>query len=119
MRNTSVLSIRRRALNEQKNKHIRMVTRTITFTTATATVYEIQSGAIKTLEYKLSGELSADDALKVIAKEHKEVRPLKVNNVSVQEELYGMSVEKFLELAEIFPSRTAKANITEDVILTR
>lgn len=86
----------------------RMVTRTITFTTATATVYDIQSDEIKTLEYKLSGELSVDDALKVITKEHKEVRPLKVIEVSVQEELYGMPEEKFLELAEILPSR-AKA----------
>nr|DAD93570.1 MAG TPA: Histone-like Protein p6 [Podoviridae sp. ct2nF21] len=86
----------------------RMVTRTITFTTATATVYDIQSDEIKTIEYKLSGGLSADDALKVIAKEHKEVRPLKVIEVSVQEELHGMPEEKFLELAEILPSR-AKA----------
>lgn len=92
----------------------RMVTRTITFTIATVTVYDIKSDEIKTLEYKLSGELSADDVLKVITKEHKEVRPLKVNNVSVQEELYGMPEEKFLELAEILPSRTAKANIVED-----
>lgn len=84
----------------------RMVTRTITFTTATATVYDIPSDEIKTLEYKLSGELSADEALKAINKEYKEVRPLKVTDVSVQEELYGMSEEKFLELAEILPSRT-------------
>ena len=84
----------------------RMVTRTITFTTATATVYDIPSDEIKTLEYKLSGDLSADEALKAINKEHKEVRPLKVTDVSVQEELYGMSEEKFLELAEILPSRT-------------
>ena len=86
----------------------RMVTRTITSTTATATVYDIQSDEIKTLEYKLSGELSADEALKVITKEHKEVRPLKVMEVAVQEELYGMTEEKFLELAEILPVR-AKA----------
>lgn len=84
----------------------RMVTRTITFTTATATVYDIHSDEIKTLEYKLSGELSADEVLKAITKEHKEVRPLKVTDVSVQEELYGMPEEKFLELAEILPSRT-------------
>lgn len=83
----------------------RMVTRTITFTTATATVYDIQSDEIKTLEYKLSGELSADDALKAITKEHTEVRPLKVTEVTVQEKLYGMPEEKFLELAEILPSR--------------
>ena len=83
----------------------RMVTRTITFTTATATVYDIQSDEIKTIEYKLSGELSVDDAMKVITKEHKEVRPLKVTDVSVQEELYGMTEEKFIELAEILPSR--------------
>ena len=84
----------------------RMVTRTIKFTTAKATVYDIASNEIKTVEYKLSGELSTDDAIKVITKEHKEVRPLKVNDVTVQEELYGMPEEKFIELAEILPSRT-------------
>lgn len=83
-----------------------MVTRTITFTTAKATVYDIENDEIKTFVYKLSGELSADEALKALTKEHKEVRPLKVTDVSVQEELYGMSEEKFLELAEILPSRT-------------
>ena len=84
----------------------RMVTRTITFTTAKAKVYDIASNEIKTVEYKLSGELSTDDALKVITKEHNEVRPLKVTEVTVQEELYGMPEEKFIELAEILPSRT-------------
>lgn len=84
----------------------RMVTRTITFTTARATVYNIEKDEIQTVEYKLSGELSTDDALKLIEKEHKEVRPLKVTEVTVQEELYGMSEEKFIELAEILPART-------------
>ena len=84
----------------------RMVTRTITFTTAKATVYDIASNEIKTAEYKLSGELSTDDAIKVITKEHAEVRPLKVTEVTVQEELYGMSEEKFIELADILPART-------------
>ena len=90
----------------------RMVTRTITSTRATATVYNIESDEIQTIEYKLPGELSADDALKAIAKEHTEVRPLKVTEVEVQEELYGMPEEKFLELAEILPSR-AKAKPEE------
>lgn len=79
----------------------RMVTRTIKFTTAKVTVYDIASDEIKTLEYKLSGELSADDAVKAITKENAEVRPLKVTEVDVHEELYGMPEEKFLELAEI------------------
>lgn len=83
----------------------RMVTRTITFTTAKATVYDIASDEIKAVEYKLSGELSADVALKVITKEHEEVRPLYISEVTVQEELYGMPEEKFLELAEILPPR--------------
>lgn len=90
----------------------RMVTRTITSTTAKATVYNIEKDEIQTLEYKLSGELSADDALKAITKEHTEVRPLKVTEVTVQEELYGMPEEKFLELAEILPLR-AKAQSEE------
>lgn len=83
-----------------------MVTRTITSTKAKATVYNIEKDEIQTLEYNLSGELSADDALKVITKEHKEVRPLKVEEVVFNEELYGMSEEKFLEMAEILPART-------------
>lgn len=84
----------------------RMVTRTITFTTAKATVYDIATNEIKTVEYKMSGELSAEVALKVITKEHEDVRPLKVTEVTVQEELYGMPEEKFLEMAEILPART-------------
>ena len=84
----------------------RMVTRTITFTTAKAKVYDIASDEIKTTEYKLSGELSSDVALKIITKEHEEVRPLKVTEVTVQEELYGMPEEKFIELADILPART-------------
>lgn len=83
----------------------RMVTRTIKFTAVKATVYDIASDEIKTVEYKLSGELSSDVALKVITKEHEEVRPLKVKEVTVQEDLYGMQEEKFIELAEILPSR--------------
>lgn len=86
----------------------KMVTRTITSTRATATVYNIVFDEIQTIEYKLSGELSADDALKAIAKEHAEVRPIKVTSVDVHEELYGMEESKFLELAEILPVR-AKA----------
>lgn len=84
----------------------RMVTRTITFTTVKASVYDIASEEIKEVEYKMSGELSSDVALKIITKEHAEVRPLKVTEVTVQEELYGMPAEKFIELAEILPTRT-------------
>lgn len=84
----------------------RMVTRTIKSTKVKATVYNIEKDEIQTLEYKLSGELSADDALKVITKKHKEVRPLKVEEVVFKEELYGISEEKFIELADILPSRT-------------
>lgn len=92
----------------------RMVTRTIMNTKAKASVYIIEKDEIQTVEYKLSGELSVDEVLKVITKEHKEVRPLKVTDVSVQEERYGMPEDKFLELAEILPSRMAKANIVEE-----
>lgn len=84
----------------------RMVTRTITFTTVKATVYDISSDKIKTVEYNLSGELSSDVALKIITKENEEVRPLKVTEATVHEELYGMPEEKFIELAEILPAKT-------------
>lgn len=83
----------------------RMVTRTITSTRVTATVYNIASDEIRTIEYKLSGELSADDALKAITKNHTEVRPLRVTSVEVKKELYGMEESKFLELAEILRPR--------------
>lgn len=83
----------------------RMVTRTITSTKAIATVYNTEKDEIQTLEYKLLGELTADGALKAITKKHTEVRPMKVTEVEVQEELYGMPEEKFIELAEIIPAR--------------
>lgn len=82
-----------------------MVTRTITSTKVTATVYNIEKDEIQTLEYKLSGELTADNALEAITKEHTEVCPMKVTEVEVQKGLYGMPEEKFLELAEILPPR--------------
>ena len=82
-----------------------MITRTITSTKAKATVYNIEKDEIQTLEYRLSGKLSADDALNAIAKEHADVRPLKVDEVAFNEELYGMPEEKFMELAEILPPR--------------
>ncbi len=83
----------------------RMISRTITYTEANARVYDIEKDEIQLVKYKLSGRLSVDEALKVIEKEHKEVRPLKVEEVTFNEELYGMPEEKFLELAEILPPR--------------
>lgn len=84
----------------------RMVTRTITYTEADAKVYDIEKDETQLVKYKLSGRLSAEEALKVIEKEHKEVRPLKVDEVVFNEELYGMPEEKFIELADILPART-------------
>lgn len=83
----------------------RMITRTILYTEATARVYDIANGEIQTVKYKLPGRFSVDEALKVITKVHKEVRPLKVEEVVLNEERYGMSEDKFLELAEILPAR--------------
>lgn len=83
----------------------RMVTRTITYTEADARVYDIEKDEIHLVKYKLPGRLSVEETLKVIEKEHKEVRPLKVDEVAFNEELYGMSEEKFLQLAEILPAR--------------
>lgn len=90
----------------------RMVTRTIMTTKAKVKVYNTEKDEIMTLEYKLSGELSADDVLKAITKGYADVRPMKVTEVEVQEELYGMPEEKFLELAEILTPR-AKAKSEE------
>lgn len=83
----------------------RMVTRTITYTEADARVYDIEKDEIQLVKYKLSGRLSVEEALKVIEKVHKEVKPLKVEEVVFNEELYGMSEDRFLELAEILPAR--------------
>lgn len=84
----------------------RMVTRTITYTEADVRVYNIEKNEIQLVKYKLLGRLSVNESLKVIENKHKEVRPLKVEEVVINEELYGMPVEKFFELAEILPDRT-------------
>lgn len=84
----------------------RMVTRTITYTEADVRVYDIEKDEMQLVKYKLHGRLSVDEVLKVIEKEYKEVRPVKVEEVAFNEELYGMPEEKFLDLAEILPART-------------
>lgn len=84
----------------------RMVTRTITYTEADARVYDIEKNEIQLVKYKLLGRLSVKELLKVIEKEHKEVRPLNVEEVVYNKEIYGMPEEKFLEMAEILSART-------------
>lgn len=90
----------------------RMITRTILYTEATVRVYNIANDEIQMVKYKLPGKFSVYEVLKVITNEHKEVRPLRVEEVVLNKELYGMPEEKFIELAEIIPPR-AKAKSKE------
>ena len=80
----------------------RMVTRTITSTKATVTVYNIEKDEIQTVEYKMSGELSTDAVIKVIEKEHNEVRPLKVTEVTVQESFTECQKRSLLNWRRLF-----------------
>lgn len=88
----------------------RKVTRTIKATEVTLMAVEVETAEVMNLPIKLSHEFkTGDDIMKYINK-HPELIPVGVKAVAVvdflvTEQLYGMDEQKFIEQAEILPSR--------------
>lgn len=88
----------------------RKVTRTIRTTVVTAKIYDLSAELVENRYYILAGVLSDEkDMFKAIEKMDK-VKCLVVISTEVEETLYGMSEDKFIEYAEILPARTKKNN---------
>ena len=88
----------------------RKVTRTIKATEATLMVVDVATAEVQNMTITLSHEFkNADDIMKYVNK-HAElltdgVKAVAVVDFVVTEQLYGMDEQKFIEQAEILPSR--------------
>ena len=86
----------------------RMVTRTITTTTAKLLMVNINTNEVFEKEVTLGGEFdNAEDVEKKAAKAFNsaESKVIAVKTFSKNEALYGMDEQKFIELAKIIPPR--------------
>jgi hypothetical protein len=86
----------------------RMVTRTITETTVKAMGVNVETAQVDIVEYTLSGEYPDNSTiLKVLKKnyENDNYKIVNIENVKTEEKLYGMTEQKFIELAKELPPR--------------
>jgi hypothetical protein len=90
----------------------RMVTRTVEETTVKVMAVKTDVGEVVTLELKLTGKVTADNALK-LAKKHYEndtVCIAKVLSIDTKEVLYGMYEVDFIKYAKPMDSRFESLN---------
>lgn len=87
-----------------------MITRTVTSTKATVLAVDITTGATYDKEVEVARTYKDNDKLLKVIKEICETATEKMVAIKSSEEvetLYGMSEQKFMELAEKLPSRKA------------
>lgn len=88
----------------------RMVTRTITSTIATVMGVDVETSEVSNKTFVLSSTYKDKKALTKAVKNVGETDTYKivdVVDVQVEEKLYGMSEQKFIENAEVLPNRTS------------
>lgn len=93
----------------------RMVTRTVQSTKVVVMCANTETASIENYEVTVSGVFSDDTKLmkqveKVLTSES--IKPVAINEKTIEEKLYGMEEQKFIENAEILPPRT-KVDETE------
>ena len=87
---------------------IPMITRTVTSTKATVLAVDITTGATYDKEVEVARAYKDNDKLLKVIKETFETATEKIVAIKSSEEvetLYGMTEQKFIELAEKLPSR--------------
>ena len=88
------------------------VTRTIQTTVASVLCADVEIGELVTKEFTLPRTYKDEDAiLKAVRKiaETDTIKPVSVSATKIVETLYGMSEQKFIELADVLPPRGTKA----------
>lgn len=94
------------------------VTRTIQTTVVNVLCADTELGELVNKEFTLPRTYKDEDALlKAVRKigETATIKPVSVVASKIVETLYGMSEQKFIELAEVLPPRGTKADATEAV----
>ena len=96
----------------------RKVTRTISSTKVIVMCVDTETAKVDNYEVEIAGVYSDEKKLmKAVTKEVETVtlKPVSIVSKEVVETLYGMDEQKFMELAEVLPSRGKKDDADEVV----
>lgn len=87
-----------------------MVTRTMKVTKCVVLAVEISTSTVKEIEVSIPRTYKPEKLLKAVQEftETDEMKIVSIKSVEVIEQLYGMSEEKFMEVASILPPRGTK-----------
>ena len=86
---------------ESKTMRIRMVTRTIKASVVTAKVYNITTDSLTESTVTVTGEYKTKELEKIVSKSLPETEKfICITNVSVNEQIYGMPEDEFLQYAK-------------------
>lgn len=95
---------------------VRKVTRTISSTKAVVMCVDTQTAVVENREVTIAGVYSDDKKLmKAVSKvvETETTKPVSIISTEIIETLYGMDEQKFMEMAEVLPSRDKKEEADE------
>ena len=90
---------------------VRKVTRTIASTKVVVMCADVQTAKVENYEVTVAGTYADDKKLmKAVTKvvETETLKPVAIVSTEVIETLYGMDEQKFIELAEVLPTREKK-----------
>lgn len=95
---------------------VRKVTRTISATKAIVMCVNTETAVVENYEVEIVGVYSDDKKLmKAVTKEveTETIKPVSIVSKEVVDTLYGMDEQKFMEMAEVLPTRDKKEDADE------
>ena len=95
---------------------VRKVTRTISSTKAIVMCVNTETAVVENYEVEIVGVYSDEKKLmKAVTKEVETttIKPVSIVSKEVVETLYGMDEQKFMEMAEVLPTRDKKEDADE------
>ena len=89
---------------------LRMVTRTVTVTTVEAMVVDVVTAEVKYMNFDLAGDFTTEEALKHLkkTKDSDTLKIVTINDLVVNDYMYGMLEEDFVKIAKILDPVTRK-----------
>lgn len=93
---------------------VKKVTRTICSTKVIVMCVDTETAKVNNYEVTIAGTYTDEKKLmKAVTKvvETETIKPVSVVSTEVIETLYGMDEQKFIEIAEVLPTRTKKEDI--------
>lgn len=93
----------------------RMVTRTVTITTGTAVVIDVNDLTVTTMPFQLSGEFKTPEhIMKRLKTIDQDINVITVRDIEKKEVRYGMPEDEFIQNAKVLPPLPERKEKTED-----